>query len=462
MSASRATHTLRHVHTGAKVTTLTLATVGAALPLSMTAPTLALTAERFGTTAAESSWTLTSTLIVAAITAPTIGRLGDTFGSRRVLRLLIPVLLVGLAITGLASSLETLIAGRVLVGLGGGVLPLAISIATHIAPPHRRALLVGILASAFATGTALGVVVSGLLVETLGTQALSWVPFGMLAAAEVLALMLLPRVAPTAGHRLDLVGPLLLAGGVAGLLLAITEAPRMPYPELATAACALAGATLLLVWAWRATRRRRADDTTVSLRARPIWSSHLVALLLGATLFATFVVLPIFIELTRTGETNSPLVAGLILLPATLAMAAVGPLAGVFRRLLGRRGPAVLGAAATAVGAVILAASSHSLPALLTGSIVAGAGIATASAGVLNILIDASPDPEVAAVSGVNVLARQVGGAFGAAGAASLVALGGDDPAASSFSLAFTFLCLVAAGAFAASLLLPRGATLDE
>ena len=79
----------RMSHRGAvSLVTLVIATLGAALPLSMVAPTLAITADQFGTTAAESSWTLTIVLVVAATTTPVIGRLGDTFGPRLVLLIL--------------------------------------------------------------------------------------------------------------------------------------------------------------------------------------------------------------------------------------------------------------------------------------------------------------------------------------------------------------------------------------
>lgn len=435
--------------------TLVIATLGAALPLSMVAPTLAITADQFGTTAAESSWTLTIVLVVAATTTPVIGRLGDTFGPRLVLLILIPVVMVGLAIAGLAGSMGELVAGRTLQGLGGGVFPLAIALARHAVPDAQRPLAVGLLTGTFATGTGLGVVIAGVLVDRIGTQALAWVPFALLAVAEVVALGLVaaPR---TERQPLHLGSSLLLAAGVAILLFAVTEAPRSDAEVALTILSLALGAAVTSVWAWRVVRRSEAAGIS-HLRVRALWTSHVTSLFLGAALFATFVGLPVFIEIgdATAGPLTPATLAGLMLLPATAAMAAVGPLSGILRRRLGRRGPAVLGAATTVIGGIIRAAGAHTPPSLLAGSVLVGAGVATGSAGLLNVLVDVTDDDTVSSVSGVNIAARQIGAAFGAAGCASLLATGGDEPDLAAYALAFGLIAALAVAALLASLLIP-------
>ena len=136
-------------------------------------------------------------------------------------------------------------------------------------------------------------------------------------------------------------------------------------------------------------------------------------------------------------------------------MAAVGPLTGILRRRLGRRGPAVLGAAATVIGGIILAAGAHTLSSLLAGSILLGAGVAAGSAGIINVLVDVTDDDTLASVSGVNIAARQIGGAFGAAGCASLLATSGERPDLDAYTLAFGLIAVLAVAALLASLLIP-------
>lgn len=438
----------------ASLGTLVLATIGAALPLSMVAPTLALTAAEFGTTAAESSWTLTIVLVVAATFTPVIGRLGDIYRPRRVLLILIPIVCVGLLIAGISTSMPELIAGRALQGLGGGVFPLAISLASHSMPHHRRATAIGILTSAFATGTALGVVISGVLVDRIGTKALAWVPFVLLTVALAHIVAFVPTAPAKGRGRLHLRSAFTLAAGVLALLLAVTEAPRWPIPVLATITCVVIGVAFLTAWGVHEVRR---EDTSIhrhTLKIRAVWIAHVTAFLLGAALFGTFVILPVFAE-SASGLGQGATIAGILLLPATVAMALVGSLSGILRTYLGRRGPIILGAALTVAGSIVLTLPPQNIPSLLAGSTLAGAGIAMGSAGALNVLIDVSSTDAVAAVSSINVVARQIGGAFGAATAATLLTLHGGTPEPETYTLAFTFITTLGVAAFALSLLIP-------
>ena len=240
------------------------------------------------------------------------------------------------------------------------------------------------------------------------------------------------------------------------LLFAVTEAPRSDAEVALTVGSLATGAAVISVWAWRVVRRSESAGVS-HLRVRALWTSHVTSLFLGAALFATFVALPVFIEVgdATAGPLTPATLAGLLLLPATAAMAAVGPLSGILRRRLGRRGPAVLGAAATVIGGIILAAGAHTLPTLLAGSVLVGAGVATGSAGLVNVLVDVTDDDTISSVSGVNIAARQIGGAFGAAGCAALLATSGDEPDPASYALAFGLIAVLAVAALLASFLIP-------
>ncbi|HCM50950.1 MAG TPA: hypothetical protein DIS91_10540, partial [Microbacterium sp.] len=106
-------------------------------------------------------------------------------------------------------------------------------------------------------------------------------------------------------------------------------------------------------------------------------------------------------------------------------------------------------------GGIILAAGAHTLPSLLAGSVLVGAGVATGSAGLVNVLVDVTDDDTISSVSGVNIAARQIGGAFGAAGCAALLATSGDEPDPASYALAFGLIAVLAVAALLASLLIP-------
>src|SRR5215203_537771 len=113
--------------------TLTLAVLalgGLAFSLmqSFVAPALPDIRDATGASQNAISWLLTGYLVSASILTPIIGRLGDRYGKERLLMLVLIVMGIGSLITALASSIELLIAGRVVQGAGAGIFPLAFGI----------------------------------------------------------------------------------------------------------------------------------------------------------------------------------------------------------------------------------------------------------------------------------------------------------------------------------------------
>ncbi len=441
------------------MTGLTLATLGAVLPQAMSAPTIALTADAFGTTVAEASWVLTAVLVVAVASTPVIGRIGDRYGPRRVLMLLVPVVGVGLAMAALAPTIGWLIAARAIQGLGGGIFPLAFAIVPHVVPARHRPAAIGLVTATWATGTGFGVAIAGLLVDAVGLPALSWVPLAILGAGWLCVLVALPRIPTRSGVHVGVHSALLFSGALTAFLIAVTEAPTWPLPVLATSGCLLLGAALIVLWL---RREHRSPDPLVdprTLRRRSVWATHLTAALLGATLLGSFVLLPAYAEApaeTGHGLEESVTAAALLLLPASLAMLVVGPLAGVLRRRIGTGTPVPLGALVAAAGGLVIFAATRDFAALLVGTVLLGTGIAVSSAGMINVLIDAVHADEVGVTTGVNVVARQIGGALGAAGVAALLAVRGFPPDAAAFGTAFAFIAVLAAAGAVASLAIPR------
>ncbi|WES65715.1 MFS transporter [Microbacter sp. GSS18] len=441
----------------AVVSGLVLATLGATLPQSMTAPVISLTADAFDTTAAEASWALTVVLVIAVATTPVIGRLGDRFGARRVLLMLLPIVGLGLVIAAFSPTIGWLIAGRVLQGLGGGVFPLAVAIVPHVVAERRRAAVVGLLTTMLATAIGFGVLVSGLLVDSIGIRALSWVPFALVAAGGVIVAAALPHIPRRSGVHIDVPAALALSVGVVAILIALTEAPRWPIAPLWIALCAAATVASAVFWV---RRERRSPDPLVGAHAlgRPaVWTSHVTAALFGGALLGVFVLVPVFAEAPWWHEGLSVTVtaAGLLLLPATLAMLAVGPLAGVVRRWLGTRAPVVIGAVIATAGALVLVLTARGMAAVVAGTILLGAGIAIGTAGLSNVLVDVADDEHVASAIAFNVVARQLGGAVGAASVAAVLSADNRAPDAEAFGAAFLLIAVLTGLAVVSSLMIP-------
>ncbi|MDZ8172470.1 MFS transporter [Microbacterium xanthum] len=432
---------------------LVLATAGTALPLSMAAPTLSTTALLYGTTTADTTWVLTTTLIVATVSAPIIARLGDNHSPRRILLFVLPIVALGLFLAGTATSLTQLIFARALQGLSGGVLPLVLSLTQRIVPERRRTLWVGILASTFASGTALGAVLAGVLVNAYGTPALAWLPLTIVIAAQITLLAALPPTPASGRRRLHLRASLALGAGGVALLLAITEAPKLPHPIIVVALLTLGGVVALGGWARTQYRGGTPLWDRAALRRRTaLATAHTMALLGGGSLFGTFVALPAFVE-AADGLDLSIVIAGALLLPATAAIAVVGPLTGLLRRGLGRRGMALLGAVAGSGGAILQWVAPHEVPVLLAGSALLGAGVALTFAAALTVSIEHASADDVAGASAPNIVARQLGGALGAGAAGAVIAAA---PPTTRFDTAFVLIAILSTGVVLAALGLPQ------
>ncbi|PVY29925.1 MFS transporter [Williamsia muralis] len=115
--------------------------------------------------ASDTAWAVTGTLLAAAVAVPTMGRLGDMFGKRRLLLISVVLLIAGSVVAALSSSLVPLIVGRVLQGLAAGTIPLGISIMRDVLPPKKLAGAVAMMSASLGVGGALGLPIAALIAE---------------------------------------------------------------------------------------------------------------------------------------------------------------------------------------------------------------------------------------------------------------------------------------------------------
>ena len=158
------------------------------------------------------AWVLTGYLLAAAVATPVMGRLGDMFGKRRLFVASLAIFAAGNVVSALGSSLEVVVAGRVLQGIGGGIFPLAIGIVRDEFPPERVAGSIGLLSALAGIGGGLGLILGGVLVRP------AQLPLDLLARrppspalAAVAAQLLVPESPVRTPGRVDLRGAVVLA-----------------------------------------------------------------------------------------------------------------------------------------------------------------------------------------------------------------------------------------------------------
>lgn len=194
------------------------ATVNVALPSMMTA---------FGFNLDQVQWVITAYMIAGAVLIPTIGWLGNRLGNRLLFLGSLLVFLGGSALCGLAWDGPSLIAFRVLQGLGGGpIMPMAMVLLSEAFPEHQRGLAMGLYGTAGAFGPAIGPVIGGYVTEYLNWRMVFYLNLAPGVACLILALLVLPKVREAGRRPFDLAGLVTMTVCLVSLLLALSQGQR--------------------------------------------------------------------------------------------------------------------------------------------------------------------------------------------------------------------------------------------
>jgi EmrB/QacA subfamily drug resistance transporter len=445
---------------------LTFAGTAYALLQTMVVPALPALRDDLHTSTTWVTWVLTGFMLVAAVTTPLIGKLGDQYGKERLLVLSLLALFVGCVLASFAWNIWSLIGARAIQGLGGGLFPLAFAIIKDEFPPEKVGTAVGIVSSVFAVGGGLGLVLAGVFVDYLSWRWMFIVSAIAVGAAVVLVHRFVPESPIKTPSRVDVPGAVLLSVGLAALLVALSEGGAWGWASVRTVAVFVLSAAALAIWV---VVEQRVDDPMIDMRMfvrRPVLLTNVAAAVTGFSMFGAFVLLPNFIEaspeLAGYGFGATATVTGLYLLPNALTGFAGGPVAGVLGRYVGSKVPLALGLLLGAAGIGILAIWHDRPWQIVISMLVQGLGITMAFAAMAKLIVDAVRPTETGVASGMNTVMRTVGGVIGGqVGAAILTAdtIGaGSIPAESAFTVAFAIAAVAAGLGAALSLFVtPRG-----
>lgn len=398
-------------------------------------------------TAEWSSWLVTVYLIVATVATPAMGRLGDLYGRRRTLVAGLVVFGAASAGAALAPNLTVLICLRAVQGVGGAVYPLALALARDSVSEARGRTAISLLAGAFGVGTAIGFVGGGALAQYVSWRAIFAVGAALIAVAVWLAIRLVPDHGERATGRFDVLGTAQLSIAAIGLLSGLTLVVSLGWRSPVTIGLLVIAVALAALWA---RRERRMPDPLVDLdvlRARPVAVANLATIVLGWTLFGSYLLIPQFARAepghAGYGLAENSAAIGLLLLPLAVAQAVASPLAGIVGRRVPSRVVFAVGLLCTATGMALLAWTRHDVVVVAIGVFVLGIGAGAAlQAG--SAVSTAAVAPEVAAVSAaVNSTVRRLAGGVG--GQVNTVLLASFLVAGKPGFIAYT-ICYVIAG----------------
>jgi EmrB/QacA subfamily drug resistance transporter len=395
-----------------------------ALLQSLVIPVLTTIREAVGASQAAVTWMLTGYLLSAAACTPILGRLGDMIGKKRVLVGALLALAVGCALAALATSLPLLVVARVIQGAGGGVIPLAFGIVRDEFPEEKVPGAVGVIAGLASAGVGVGIVIAGPIVDLLNYHWLFWLPMIMILIAAAGAWIAVPESAGRGGGRVNWFAAALLTTWLVALLLGVSRAPTWGWGS--PAIVGLLALAIVVAAAWIVVESRSAHpliDMSM-MRIRGVWTTNLVALLVGVAMYASFAFLPAFLQTpTESGYGFGASVtrSGFLLLPQALASFALGLSAGALARRFGSKNLLLLGTLTAAAGFVLLALEHGHEGDIYGITLVLGIGFGLAFSAMSNLIVASVRADQTGVASGMNANIRTIGGSLGSAVMASLV-----------------------------------------
>jgi EmrB/QacA subfamily drug resistance transporter len=441
---------------------LALAAATFAILQSLVAPALPEIQRELHASPTAVAWVLTAYLLSASVLTPIVGRLGDMFGKERTLIFSLATLAAGTLLAALATDINVLIAARVIQGAGGAIFPLAFGIIRDEFPRERVATGIALISSILGIGAGLGIVLAGPIVDALSYHWLFWFPFFLVIVTTVATVFFVPESPIKVPGKVNWLGAFLLSAWLVCLLVAISEGSRRGWGDARIVG--LFVAAVVLLWAWISNERRASEplvDMTM-MRVRGVWTVNAAGFLVGAGMFTAFILIPQYTETARSagyGFGASVTGGGLFLLPSTVMMLLVSPLAGRLANRVGSRVPLVLGTLASCAAFVFLAIAHDSPWEFYVGSAMLGIGIGLAFASLANLIVEAVRPDQTGVATGMNTVMRSLGGSVGGQIGASVLAatvVGTALPTEHGYTIAFVFAACACGLAAVASLAAPR------
>jgi EmrB/QacA subfamily drug resistance transporter len=379
-------------------------------------------------------WTIDAYTLVLASLLMFSGSTADRIGRRRVFQIGLALFSLGSLLCALAPNLTLLIIFRMVQAVGGSMLnPVAMSIIRNVfEDPRERAQAIGMWGGVVGLSFALGPVVGGALVDSVGWRAIFLVNVPVGLAAIVLAALFVPESRAPRPRRVDPVGQALVIVLLASLTYAIIEGPSHGWTSAEILGLfALAAVTLIAFVAYELRREEPLIDVRF-FRSAPFAGASVIALCAFAALGGFLFLNTLYLQDVRG---LSPFHAGLYTLPLAAMTIVFGPLSGRLVAWRGARPSLVAAGCALTIASLMLThlTATTSIGYLLLTYFIFGFGFGLVNPPITNTAVSGMPAAQAGVASAVASTSRQVGSTLGVAIVGAAAAGGADTALGKNF-----------------------------
>ena len=390
-------------------------------------------------------WSIDSYTIVMASLFVVSGATADRFGRRRVFQIGLTIFSIGSLLCSLASTIEQLVAFRIIQAIGGSMLsPVALSIIANVfIDAKERAYVIGIWGSVVGMSMAIGPLLGGFLVETVGWRAIFWINVPVAAVAIALTRRFVPESRAKRPRRPDFVGLALLVVGLGTLTSCLIEGRTLGWQSLP-----IMGGVALMILSFLGliTYERRRIDPLIDLRffrSMPFSIATILAVLAFMSFNGTLFLSSLYLQTTRG---LSPVNAGLCLMPLAAMVIVFAPLSG---RLVGkghaRLAFVMAGMAFSASALQLVELDVHTpIMQILPAFALTGIGFGLINAPITTSGVSGMPRAQAGVASAIVSTSRQVGATLGVALSGTIVGMDAVNPAFATATRPYWWLIMIA------------------
>ncbi len=377
---------------------------------TMIVPAIPVFITFFDTTYNNISWILTAYLVTGTVAAGIFGKLGDVFGKRRVFLILSFIYAVAVSLGGFATTLDELVAIRVVQGIGFGMFPLAFAIINDVVPKSKLALAQGLMSATFAVGAGISLVMGAYITESFGWQWSFHTIAPVAFALFILSFFYLKDAAPPVKEKIDVSGAGIMAVALVPLIFALSEGNQYGWESPLIVSLFIFSAIAFYLFVIYEVRNSDAFIDMHLLKTRNILIANFVGLFTMAGMyFLLFTVPTLLQDPAPSGFGRSILESGLIMLPASVMAMVIAPVAARVTDAKGPRTSILTGLSISFMAFLILLLDRSSVTDVIIAATILGTGFSFVLVGIINLLLVSTPKSKAGEATGLNTVFRELG-----------------------------------------------------